>query len=71
MKCPDCNGSGTIVLFTSSTPCTACSGQGSRQPQGIVEIMDFLDALQSPEQRAVLDAAWQRIQKKTIGGDAR
>jgi hypothetical protein len=28
-KCPDCNGAGTIALFTSCGPCTTCNGSGN------------------------------------------
>src|SRR5689334_18559748 len=29
MKCPDCSGSGTIQLFTSTKPCAKCGGTGT------------------------------------------
>lgn len=28
-QCPDCNGSGRIVLFNTPEPCTKCSGKGT------------------------------------------
>jgi len=27
-KCPDCNGSGVILLLITTRPCTACGGTG-------------------------------------------
>lgn len=34
MKCTDCNGTGTIALFTSRKPCGACGGTGeAAQPR--------------------------------------
>lgn len=29
MSCPDCGGSGKVVLFSSVEPCGACAGQGN------------------------------------------
>lgn len=52
MTCPDCKGSGRIVLFTSSKPCAKCGGSGKG-----VEII--------PLKASPSDLAFMEVQNRT------
>lgn len=43
MKCPNCKGTGTIALFTSTKPCDKCAGSGhSLSSLVIVSVADIM-----------------------------
>lgn len=41
MKCPQCNGSGKIPLFTSVIDCDACEGTGVKGAQSVTDGFEY------------------------------
>ena len=44
MECPDCHGSGRILLLVTSTPCLTCGGSGDISLSSVADTLEEMPA---------------------------